>query len=274
MTFSPGGPGYPPAQQHGPYAPTTQFNKVGEGPSKLPVYLLAAVVGLGLLVYLFSFGPMFKITNSEFPQLGGASGTSIGLGFAVIAALLAALLAGVGMVPKQKSFTSVVAVLAVLSFLLVIAEIINKPSGVSIDWALYVVIVLTAFEALAAVGVLLLDAGVITPPAPRPKYDQFQPYGQYYGQPGQHPGQQHAPQVQQNFGQQRPGYPQYGGYGPGAPTTAFPASGPQAGPPTPPTGFPTYGQPPSPQAPTQAIPQPQQQQQDNSSSAQPGPAPS
>jgi Family of unknown function (DUF5336) len=182
----------------------------------------------------------------------------------------------------------VVAVLSVLGFLLVIAIVLTSPEGVSLDVGLYLIIAFTVLQAIIAVAVLLFDAGVITPPAPRPKYDQFQPYGQYYGQPGQHPGQQHAPQAQapqaqapqaqQNFGQQRPGYQQYGGYGPGAPTAAFPAAGPHGGPPTPPTGFPTYGQPPTPatpaaQAPTQAIPQPQQQHQD-SSSAQPGPAPS
>ena len=209
----------------------------------MPVYLLAAVAVCGLLVYLFSFGPMFTISNSDFPQLGSASGTSLGLGLAVLASLLAALLAGVSLLPKQKAIPAVVAAISVLAFLLVIAEIVNKPEQVSIDWALYVVIGFTFLQAAAAIAALLLDAGIISPPAPRPKYEQQQQYGQYGG-PGQYYGQ-HAPhQGGAPQHQQRPGYSsQYGGYPGGSASGGFSAIGQQGGPPTPPTGFPTYGQP-------------------------------
>ena len=159
----------------------------------------------GLLVYLFSFGPMFTISNTDFPQLGSASGTSLGLGLAVLASLLAALLAGASLLPKQKAIPAVVAAISVLAFLLVIAEIVNKPEQVSIDWALYVVIAFTFLQAAAAIAVLLLDAGIISAPAPRPKYEQQQQYGQYGG-PGQYYGQ-HAPhQGGAPQHQQRPGY--------------------------------------------------------------------
>ncbi|WP_029117610.1 DUF5336 domain-containing protein [Mycobacterium sp. URHB0044] len=258
MTYPPGSPGYS-------STPTTQFSaqtqQLSTAPesetpaaSKLPLYLAAAVAVLGLAVYLSSFGPQFTISNSEFPQLGSASGSTLGLGIALVAAVLAALLAGVSLVPKQRNFVGVVAVVAVLAFLLVIAEVINAPSGATIDWALYLVIAFSLLQAIAAVAWLLLDAGVITAPAPKPKYDQQQQYnpygapGGYYGQPQgqqQHPGQY----PQQQGGQQRPGYqPQYGqgqGY-PGNPSTGgFQSQNPQqhSGPPTPPTGFPTFGQP-------------------------------
>ncbi|MBV8928511.1 MAG: DUF5336 domain-containing protein [Mycobacteriaceae bacterium] len=266
MTYSPGGPGYPPAQQHGPYAPTTQFTKSDDGPSKLPVYLLAAVVVLGLAGYLVSFGPVWK--SSEVGPVGGTNIT--GGSLEIVALVFAALLAAVGLLPKARNYTAIIAVIAVVGFLLAVSELINKPSFLSVGWALIVIVVLAALQAIAAVGALLLDAGVITPPTPRPKYDQYQPYGApggYYGQP-QQPGQQ-QPTPQQNFGQQRPGYPQYGGYPSGPPTGGFP----QSGPPTPPTGFPTYGQPPGPSAPTQQLPQQQApQQQPDSSSAPSGPA--
>lgn len=280
----PGSPGYPPAQQSAAQQPTTQFaaptQQFGqvetptEGPNKLPVYLTAAVAALGLAVYLVSFGPMFTITNSDFLGLEEFSGSSIGIALAVAASILAALLAGASLLPKQPSYVGVVAAIAVVAFLLVLAEIINKPSGATIDWALYVAIALTALQALAGVAVLLFDAGVITPPAPRPKYGQQQ-YGQYGG-PSQYYGQQSpqhgAPQHQPQ--QQRPGYPsQYGGYPGGGQSGGFSAI-PQGGPPTPPTGFPTYGQPqqsagsaPS----SQGSSQPQQQ---SSSQQQSGPAPS
>jgi Family of unknown function (DUF5336) len=272
MTYASGGPGYPPMQQHGPYAPTTQFAaaKPEERPSKLPLYLLIAVVGLGLIGYLASFGPVWK--SSEIGPVGGSNIT--GGSFEIVAMLLAALLAAIGLLPKQKTYTGIIAAVAVIGFLLAISELINKPSFLSIGWALIAILVLAGLQALAAVGALLLEAGVVTMPPPRPKYEQYAPYGQYYGQPPGQP-QQHAPQPQQNF-QQRPAYPQYGGYGPGAPTAAFPAVGPQTGPPTPPTGFPAYGQPPTPApaagpggpAPTEKLPQ------QDSESAQSGHAPS
>ncbi len=258
MTYPPGSPGYSSTPTTQFSAPTQQLSKAPESeaaaPSKLPLYLAAAVAVLGLAVYLSSFGPQFTISNSEFPQLGSASGSTLGLGIALVAAVLAALLAGVSLVPKQKNFVGVVAVVAVLAFLLIIAEVINAPSGATIDWALYLVIAFSLLQAIAAVAWLLLDAGVITAPVPKPKYDQQQQYnpygapGGYYGQPQgqqQHPGQY----PQQGGQQQRPGYqPQYGqgqGY-PGNPSTGgFQSQNPQqhSGPPTPPTGFPTFGQP-------------------------------
>lgn len=250
MTYPPGNPGYsstPPTTQYS--APTQQLSKVPDtapaGASKLPVYLAAAAAALGLAVYLSSFGPQFTISNSEFPQLGSASGSTLGLGIAVVASILAGLLAGVTLLPRQKSYAAVVAATSVLAFLLVIGEVINAPSNASIDWGLYLIIAFTLLQAGSAVAWLLLDAGIITAPAPRPKYDQQQQYNPYGG-PGGYYGQQqphHGGPAQQ----QRPNYPpQYGqgGY-PGGPTTGgFPAVNPQqSGPPTPPTGFPAYGQP-------------------------------
>lgn len=270
MTYSPGSPGYPPANQPTTQfsAPTQHFGKPdlgqsgAEGPSKLPAYLLMAVAALGLLIYLANFGPIFQVTASDFLGQGGTvSGSTLGIGIAVIAGLLAGLLAAVSLLPKQRNHVAVVAAISLLSFLLVIAELINKPSEASIGWALYVLIALTLLQAASAIASLLYDSGILSPPTPRPKYDQSQQqYGQYggapasyYGQPqGQpqhqshqqhHLGQQGGQPHQQSPQQQRPGYPsQYGGYN--APNTGgFSAAGAQSGPPTPPTGFPTYGQP-------------------------------
>ena len=197
MTYPPGSPGYSPTPPTTQFSvPTQQLSKLpepaAEGSSKLPVYLAAAVAVLGLAVYLSSFGPQFTISNSEFPQLGSASGSTLGLGIAVVASVLSGLLAGVTLLPKQKSFGAVVAATSVLAFLLVIGEVINAPSGAKIDWALYLIIAFSLLQAIAAVGWLLLDAGIITAPAPKPKYEQppqqYNPYssqgsqGGYYGQ--------------------------------------------------------------------------------------------
>jgi Family of unknown function (DUF5336) len=286
MTYPPSSPGYPPSQQ-----PTTQFSAPSQAfgkaeqqqpaqgpastpaiPSKLPFILLAAVSVLGLLVYLFSFGDQFTIESTDFPQLGSASGTSLGLGLAVVAALVSALIAGASLLPRQKAPIGVIAAVALLAFLLVLAEIIQKPEGVSIGWALYVVTALTFLQAAVAIGALLLDSGIISAPTPKPKYEQ-QNYGPY-GQPNQYYGQ-HAPH-QGGAPQQRQPYPgQYGGGYSGGQTSGggYGSIGQQSGPPTPPTGFPTYGQP-------QASPSgqsgqaPSQPQSSSSSSNQSGNSPS
>ena len=301
MTYPPGNPGYPPASQGNQYAPTQQYGKVGDGaeasapgPSKLPQYLSAAVVALGLATYAFNFGPMLTISNSDFPQFGSASGSTPGLGLAVAASVLAALLAAVGLLPKQKARTGPVAVVATLSFLLVLAEVVNAPAGLSIGWGLYLIIATTVLQAGAAIAALLFDAGVLTAPAPKPRYEQ--PYGQYgapyYGQQGQQgqPGQQYGAPAHQSQ-QQRPGYPSQYGYQGGQNTGGFQSAGQSgahsgygsqgaheghAGPPTPPTGFPAFGQPQGSSgagAPTTGLPtQPPSSATPSESSPQSGPS--
>ena len=283
MTYPPSSSGYPPAQQPTTQfsAPTQQFGKVDQpsaqagpapaaaGPNKLPFILLAAVAVLGLLVYLFSFGPQFQIESTDFPQLGSATGTSLGLGLAVVASLLSGLIAAASLLPRQKAPVGIIAAVALLAFLLVVAEIIQTPDGVSLGWARYVVVVLTFLQAALSIGALLLDAGIISTPTPKQKYEQPQ-YGQYgganqyYGQHAQHQG---------GGQQQRPPYPgQYGGgYSGGSSSGGYSAIGQQSGPPTPPTGFPTYGQPQASQsAPTgQASAQPQSSSSSNQSGNSP-----
>jgi hypothetical protein len=293
MTYPPGSPGYPPAQQPTTQfaAPTQQFGKapdaspgVAGGPSKLPMYLSIAIAVLGLAAYAVSYGPIFTIDLSgalgELPGLpqegfslpnqtltGGAVFSSGG-GLSLVALLLGALIAGVGVLPRQKPRHGLVAVLSVFGFLTILLQMIGSGSGTSAGWALITIVVLAFLQAAAAVANLLLDAGVIAAPAPKPRYEQQ--YGQYgapyYGPPG------HGGRPQQGPAQQRAGYPSpYGGYPGGGPSTGGFAGGQQGGPPTPPTGFPTYGQPPSNSAPTAQVPA---QPQSSSSSTQSGPAPS
>lgn len=270
MTYPPGSPGYPSAQQPTTQfaAPTQQFGKLpesgasAEGQSKLPMYLTAAVAVLGLAVYVSSYGPLLEASVEILTP------TLLDLG--VTASLLAGLIAGVGLVPRQKTSPALLAVLSLLGFLLVIAIVLTAPRGVDIKWGLYLIIAFGVAQAIVAVAALLFDAGVITPPVPRPRYEQQ--YG-HYGAPGPYYGQQHQPGPSHHQGpqqqQQRPGYPYSGGYPSGPSTGGFPAS-PQGGPPTPPTGFPTYGQPPSSNAPTTQVPT----QSQSASSSQSGPPPS
>ena len=214
-------PGYPAPQQPGGYpAPAAPPYPVPAGPSKLPASLAAAVAALGLAAYLASFGPLLSI-NTDIGPFGGAQFTASGLSIWTVAALVAALLAAVSLLPKAKTYAPVVAVAAVLGVLLVIGQIVNRPSGFSVGWALWLVLVFTVLQASAAVTALLFDHGVLTPPAPRPNYGPYgPPPGGFYGHPG-------ARQV--------PGYPTpYGSYG----QSGGGYGAPDSSPPTPPTGFP------------------------------------
>jgi Family of unknown function (DUF5336) len=262
MTYSPGSPGYQPAQPGGSYAGATpSFAKTEDGESKLPLILNIAVLALGLAVYLLNFGPTFTISADLGP--GGDAGT------AVIVAVLAALLAGLSLLPKAKNYAGIVAVIAVLGTLLAITEVVNTPAGFAIGWAMWPLVGCSVFQSIAAIYALLLDAGVVTAPTPRPKYDPYAQYGQYgqynqygqqpyYGQPGaqQHAGHQSPTPQSSGYGAQYGGYPSSqaptqhavptstGGFG------SQPQSGPQPaaqqqGPSTPPTGFPSFSQPPS-----------------------------
>ncbi|MDT5136510.1 MAG: hypothetical protein QOD58_772 [Mycobacterium sp.] len=257
MTYSPGSPGYPPAQPPGSYGAASPAPAAAEpGESKLGLYLAIAVTALGLLAYFASFGPLFTYKS----DIGGIGADVSGdTGFAVPVAVLAALIAGVGLLPKVKSRLAAVAVLAVLAVLMIISTTFSKPDSFSTGWALWIVLVCIVFEAVAAVGALLLDVGVITAPTPRPKYDPFGGYGQYGQQYGFQPGGFYGPNAQQPAqNPAQPGYgSQYGGYpsGPNPQSGGFPAQPPaqpapqqqqHQGPPThtPPTGFPSFSPPP------------------------------
>jgi hypothetical protein len=242
MTYPPTNPGYPPSQPPGPYgASAPSFAPAEAGPSKLPLYLNVAVVVLGLAAYLASFGPILTI-KADLGPFGGAELSGGGGGYPVIATLVAALLAAASLLPKARDYGGVIATASAVAVLTAIAQVVGKPTGFTVGWGLWVMIALTLLQTIAAVAALLLEAGIITAPAPRPRYEQFGQYGPppggYYGQPG--------PQGPPPGPSPRPGYPaQYGGYSSGPSTGGFGGLGPQSGPPTPPTGFPSFSPAPS-----------------------------
>ena len=251
MTYPPGSPGYPPAQSPGSYgaSSTTSFTKSDDGESNLRLYLTVGVVALGLAVYLLSYGPMITRILPNGDELVESGST-----LPIDLALLAAVLGAVSLLPKAKNFGAVVAAVAVLGALLLIEDTIGASGR---GWALWFALGCAVVQAILGVTALLLDAGVITAPAPRPKYDQYGHYGQYGGYYGQQSPYQ-SPQ-QSGYGSQ------YGGYPSGPSTGGFSSVGPQSGPihsqqsgpqqassqahqqgsPTPPTGFPSFSPPPS-----------------------------
>lgn len=237
MTYPPTNPGYPAPQQPGGYGGPVgpAYIPPAAGPAKTPAYFTWAVVLLGLAAYLASFGPLLSI-NADIGPFGGAEFTASGLSYWTVAALFSALLAAVSLLPKSRSYTAMVTVTAVLGVLLVIGQVINRPNGFSVGWALWLVLGFTLLQSAAAVSALLFDSGVLTATAPRPQYG---PYGPppvgYYGQPGARTGQPGS--VGGQVPPQRPGYP-----------TPYPGTQPAGGynvpdtsdPDTPPTGIPSY----------------------------------
>ena len=243
MTYQPGSPGYPPAQSPGSYGASSapSFTKSDDGESNLKLYLTVGVVALGLAAYLLSYGPMItRILPNGDELVESGSTLPIDLG------LLAGLLAGVSLLPKAKNFAAVVAAVAMLGALLLIEDTIGASGR---GWALWFALGCGVVQAILAVTALLLDAGVITAPAPRPKYDQYGHYGQYGGYYGQQSPYQ-SPQ-QSGYGSQYGGYPSgpsTGGFSSVGPQSGLQQGSPQAhqqGSPTPPTGFPSFSPPPS-----------------------------
>ncbi|MBS9534622.1 DUF5336 domain-containing protein [Mycobacterium sp. M1] len=268
MTYPPGPPGtsgYPSAQPSGSYgASSPSFSKSADTESKLPLYLQIAVAVLGIGVYLGYFGPLLSISGSEYPMFLG------NISYAVPLAVLAGLLAAVGLLPKAKVYTAVIAVVAALGALLVIHTSLSSGDDVSFGWGLWLVLSFSILQAVVALGALLLESGVITAPAPRAKYDPYSQYGLppgggYYGQSGQpaqssQPSQSGTPQLFSQQNSQQSGYPSYGGGYPTGPTSGgFNApSGPQSAPQSAPQsgGFGSAPAPSAPLAPQPSSPPP------------------
>ncbi|WP_445271712.1 DUF5336 domain-containing protein, partial [Streptomyces sp. DSM 41978] len=136
MTYPPSNPGYPPTPQSGSqFDATQQFAKavpaqtpaapaapvavnVVPGENKLPEILLAVVAGVGLLIYFVSFA--FEIQAV--------------IGSLIIAVpLVAGLVAGVSVLPKQKNRVAPAAVLATLGLLLAISVSVAAGGGARLD---------------------------------------------------------------------------------------------------------------------------------------------
>jgi uncharacterized protein DUF5336 len=136
-----------------------------------------AVVVLGLATYLLSYAAV--------PQTGG---TGWGVRFSVLAAVVAAL----GLRPRQSAHVKLVTALAVMGFLEALHRLI---AGDNPSWATIVIVVVNALQASAAIAALLAqlrapsaaDRGL----APSDAYAYYaQAAQQYYAANNQQPQQQ------------------------------------------------------------------------------------
>ena len=210
------------------------------GPARL-LALLAA--GLALVIYILGFVEDTQLIN----RVGGL--LVIGGGLLGAAALL----------PKAGRVLVPATVLALVGSLALLQE---TAAGFEVATTTIVAVILAFLLTIALVGAVLLEAGVVKVPAPRPQaaYPQ-QGYGGYGGQ--QPPGYGgYGGQQPPGYGQQGPygsgapaGQPGYGGYGYGAGSTSSPSL-PMPSPPPSPYGQGGYGQ-----QPTVAQPAPQASEQ-------------
>jgi Family of unknown function (DUF5336) len=178
VVYSPGNRDY-----HSVYQPAYPSQR-SDVESSLPRNLFIAVAVLGLVSYVFSFGPV--------------TGGQAAIGWDVRFAVLAALCAMFGLLAKQNPLTLAIAVLATMGFLDALSSVLTATDR---GWAMTVIVVLNALQALIAVGALL-----VAPKAAPASGDPagYEAYVDYYNQAvrsyyGQQP-QSAAPEQSQRAG--------------------------------------------------------------------------
>jgi len=203
--------------------------------------LYLATAGLGVLILLLGFTPMSAQYNTGLSFYQGA------FGWIPATYLIAGLIAALVLMPgtaKPGPLPAIVSVGATLPYLFMIFSV----SGLGFGGI--IVLILGILQTGVAVTAFLLDAGIVTPPAPKPYQAQHQqggwnqqpvtgfPQGQYsqpvQPQSTQQPGQFRQPQPQPTQFMSHPGqFGQSGGQ------HAQPSQGQhQQGEGTPPSGFP------------------------------------
>ena len=93
---------------------------------------------------------------------GVSVGSPLGTGFLVRMAVLAAVIAAVGLLPRQPGRGWIVVAFAVTGLLDALTTWISASNS---DWVLPVIVVLNALQSLAAVGALLSETGTIRSPS-------------------------------------------------------------------------------------------------------------
>jgi hypothetical protein len=184
-------PGYgaAPAPREGP--------RQGKG---LPFFLHIGVIALGVISFLLGFMPYISGSSA---QLGGES-ISISASFdffetngvlSISLLLAAALVAALGMLPKQEIHEGVVASLSIVGFVSLLFQMVALPGEANIGFGLIIVLVTSFLQTVIAIAALLFAAGVIKPPQPsqQPLYGYYGQAGGY-GQPPQQPAQPPPPQ--------------------------------------------------------------------------------
>ncbi|MGK2882796.1 MAG: DUF5336 domain-containing protein [Mycobacterium sp.] len=223
MTYSnvPGGYGaqQPPSQPNYGQQPQAGYGQPGfsgGGPSMATITTYV-VIAFGVLAFLLGFAP-YKTEVDGVEESGESFFETVGVA-GLIPLLVAALVAGLGMLPKQTGNEAVVAALSVSGFLALLLMLTGLGDEFSAGVGLILVLVVAFLQAAVAVASLLVAADIIKPRPPNPYggYYQQAGYGQHgqpggFGQPGALPPAQPQPQ-QPSYG--APPQQAAGGYGQG-----------------------------------------------------------
>ncbi|WP_101949756.1 DUF5336 domain-containing protein [Mycobacterium sp. 3519A] len=155
MVYSPGTRDY-----HSAYQPAYPTQRQ-EAESSLPRNLYIAIAVLGLATYVFNFGPV-----ADGPET---------VGWDVRFATLAALCAMFGLLARRGPLSLAIAVLATMGFLDALSNLLAAGDA---GWALTVIVVLNALQAIAAAAALL----VAPKSAGQPDAAGYEAYVDYYNQ--------------------------------------------------------------------------------------------
>ncbi len=208
MTYStgPGGYGGPPqgpsTPGYGPPAPgygAAPAPAPGEGKG-LPFFLHIGVIALGVISFFAGFAPYISGSSAQF----GGESISISASYNFFATngvvsisllLAAALVAALGMLPKQEINDGVVTSLSTVGFVSLLFQMVALPGEANIGLGLIIVLVTSFLQAALAIAALLFASGIVKPPQ-RAQQPQYGYYGQAgtYGQPPQQPAQPSPPQ--------------------------------------------------------------------------------
>ncbi len=165
MVYSPGNRDY-----HTAFTAPFAHPGRSEDENPLPRNLFIVVAVLGLAAYGLSFGPV----------VGGEGATDWFVRFAALAGLFAAF----GLVAKGHQYPLVTAVLAATGFLDALSGQLLYPDP---GWALTVIVVLNAVQALAAIAALVVGRKADAPTGDTAGYEAYVEYynqavRNYYGQ--------------------------------------------------------------------------------------------
>src|ERR1700739_722590 len=183
MTYSnPGGyggppqgpstPGDGPQPPPGPARPRGPAGPAGPGRG-MTFYFPIGVVVLGVLNFLLGFLPYISGAAAQFAgeSISVSSSTNFFMTNGLVSTsllLVAALVAGLGMLPKQDIHDGVVASLSVVGFLSLLCQLISLPKEANNGIGLISVLITSFVQAALAITALLFAADIIKPPAPKP----------------------------------------------------------------------------------------------------------
>jgi hypothetical protein len=197
--YGPPAPGYGAAAAPAPGYGAAAAPAPGEGKG-LPFFLHIGVIALGVISFFAGFAPYISGSSAQF----GGESISISASYNFFATngvvsisllLAAALVAALGMLPKQEINDGVVTSLSVVGFVSLLFQMIALPGEANIGLGLIIVLVTSFLQAALAIAALLFASGIVKPPQ-RSQQPQYGYYGQAgtYGQPPQQPAQPSPPQ--------------------------------------------------------------------------------